>query len=245
MTYVVFVYAGTLAYLPVTNASFGKYSAENLNFTRGSQFAGYYLVGVGANETFPTNAPGYDTVQTYTDSVDPNLQQFNVHLSPTPTPPPPPPPPPPAPAKHGDHFYTTSSVERDNAVQKYGYQKEGIACYIFDTQQPGTDALYRLLNSQNGDHFYTTSAFERDNAVQKYGYHSEGVAGYVYVGQQTGTSPFYRLLNSQNGDHFYTTSAFERDNAVQKYGYHNEGVACFVFTDQQAGTTPLYRLVQA
>jgi hypothetical protein len=31
----------------------------------------------------------------------------------------------------GDHFYTTSEAERDNAISKYGYQSEGIAAYIF------------------------------------------------------------------------------------------------------------------
>lgn len=31
---------------------------------------------------------------------------------------------------HGDHFYTTSEEERDNAVSQYGYQIEGIACYV-------------------------------------------------------------------------------------------------------------------
>ena len=45
-----------------------------------------------------------------------------------------------------DHFYTTSSDERDGALH------------------PGTIELYRLYNPTTGDHFYTSSAAERDNA---------------------------------------------------------------------------------
>ena len=31
----------------------------------------------------------------------------------------------------GDHFYTTNSTERDNAVAKFGYKDEGVAAYVF------------------------------------------------------------------------------------------------------------------
>ncbi|GAA4630133.1 hypothetical protein GCM10023196_054210 [Actinoallomurus vinaceus] len=31
----------------------------------------------------------------------------------------------------GDHFYTTSVEERNNAVVRYGYLSEGIACEVF------------------------------------------------------------------------------------------------------------------
>lgn len=34
---------------------------------------------------------------------------------------------------HGDHFYTTSATERDNAIATYGYASEGIACYVQDS----------------------------------------------------------------------------------------------------------------
>jgi hypothetical protein len=30
----------------------------------------------------------------------------------------------------GDHFYTTSASERDNAVAKLGYRDEGVACHV-------------------------------------------------------------------------------------------------------------------
>lgn len=31
---------------------------------------------------------------------------------------------------NGDHFYTTSVTERDNAISEYGYTSEGVACYV-------------------------------------------------------------------------------------------------------------------
>ncbi len=37
---------------------------------------------------------------------------------------------------HGDHFYTTSETERDNAVLSYGYTIEGIAGYVNDGPTP-------------------------------------------------------------------------------------------------------------
>jgi hypothetical protein len=95
---------------------------------------------------------------------------------------------------YGDHFYTTSIAESNNAVAQDGYHFEGTACYVYDSQQPGTVPFFRLLNNSDGDHFYTASPAERDNAVAQDGYHFEGTACYVYDSQQPGTVPFFRLL---------------------------------------------------
>lgn len=65
----------------------------------------------------------------------------------------------------GDHFYTTSEFERDNAWTNLGYVKEGIACFVFDSWHPGTVPFFRLYDSSNGDHFYTTSQSEAFNAT--------------------------------------------------------------------------------
>jgi hypothetical protein len=49
--------------------------------------------------------------------------------------------------KHKDHFYTTSSEERDLAVAQDGYAYEAIACYVYVSDQPGeTVPLWRLFN---------------------------------------------------------------------------------------------------
>jgi Repeat of unknown function (DUF5648) len=34
----------------------------------------------------------------------------------------------------GDHFYTTSVAERDNAVANLGYNDEGVACHVFPSR---------------------------------------------------------------------------------------------------------------
>src|ERR1035441_5674651 len=97
----------------------------------------------------------------------------------------------------GDHFYTTSTSERDNAVADDGYHFEGIASYVYDAQQAGTAAFYRLFSPGSGDHFYTTSTTERDNAVTNDGYRSEGVACYVYGTHPTDPTPLYRFFKDR------------------------------------------------
>jgi len=144
----------------------------------------------------------------------------------------------------GDHFYTTSSPEADNAVRLLGYQIEGIAWYAFVAQNLNAAPLYRLFSTKNGDHFYTSSEAERDSAIKKFSYRIEGTSCYVFSSQSPNAVPLYRLLNSKNGDHFYTASEIERDNAVRRYGYQIEGVACFVLSAQVAGATPVLRLLK-
>lgn len=85
----------------------------------------------------------------------------------------------------GDHFYTTATTERDNALAFYGYVLEGTGCFVFGTPTTlvaGATALFRLYNPGNGDHFYTTSAEERDNALVG-GYTSQGTACFVQAQQ--------------------------------------------------------------
>ena len=94
----------------------------------------------------------------------------------------------------GDHFYTTSAAERDNAIANVGYTDEGTACYVFNSQAQGTTPLFRLLNPNNGDHFYTTSAAERDNAIANISYIYEGIACYVFGWFVQDTTPLYRML---------------------------------------------------
>jgi serine/threonine protein kinase len=135
----------------------------------------------------------------------------------------------------GNHFYTTSATERDNAVNHLGFKYEGIAGYVFSTQVTGSVPLYRLVLATSTvlDHFYTTSAAERDNAVKTYSYKYEGIQCYVLPTQMRGTTPLYRLVNSKP-DHFYTISSTEKDNAVKSYGYKYEGIASYIFATNQS-----------
>jgi Repeat of unknown function (DUF5648) len=145
----------------------------------------------------------------------------------------------------GDHFYTTSRVERDNAFAFLDYLEEGTACFVFDAPSTGTTPFYRCYNPVTGDHFYTTSQPEASNAIDSLAYQAEGVACYVFDAAGPGTVPLYRLLNSKSGDHLYTTSRMEANNAVFSFGYQWELTACHVFDSGVMGTVPLYRLVQA
>ena len=147
----------------------------------------------------------------------------------------------------GDHFYTISSSERNDAVALNGYVPEGTACFVFGEATmaiPGGTPFHRLYNVDNGNHFYTASMAERDGAIAG-GYVSEGSACAVFSsGSVSGTIPLFRLFNPSNGNHFYTTDAVERDNAVVD-GYTSEGTACFVYAFYSIGTAPLFRLFHA
>lgn len=130
----------------------------------------------------------------------------------------------------GDHFYTTSSVEREAAMQRQGYIDEGVIGWVFPRQEDGVTALYRLYSARTDDHFYTTSVAERDQAMVT-DYTLDGVMGYVWVSEQTSSRPLFRLYNRQSGDHMYTTSDDERSNAIQTRGYVSEGITSYISTD--------------
>jgi hypothetical protein len=118
----------------------------------------------------------------------------------------------------GDHFYTVSASEHQNAVANLGYVNEGTACWVPAASAAGAIPLLRSFNPQVSDHFYTTSAAEHQNAVSHLGYVNEGVACHVFAANQAGTTPFFRMYNAEVSDHFYTISAVERTNAQQNPG---------------------------
>lgn len=144
----------------------------------------------------------------------------------------------------GDHFYTTSAVERDNAIETHGYADEGVACHVFHrAAAPAPDdpaPFYRLYARWNGDHFYTTSQSEADTAIRG-GYTSEGVACPIHLTGGSTRVPLYRLYARWNGDHFYTTNAAERDSAIRD-GYVSEGISGHVYQAAAPDRQPLYRL---
>src|SRR5262245_12534187 len=61
---------------------------------------------------------------------------------------------------NGDHFFTTSEPEGNQAIAKYDYVPEGICCYISPTPQPGAVPLFRLLWGGR-HHYYLTDAYQR------------------------------------------------------------------------------------
>ena len=82
-------------------------------------------------------------------------------------------------SKTGDHFYTTDENEKNTVLttEEWMYTYEGIAAYVYQTQQTNTLPLYRLWNTKNNDHFYTTNETEKNKALEEYIY--EGIAGYA------------------------------------------------------------------
>jgi hypothetical protein len=132
-----------------------------------------------------------------------------------------------------DHFYTTSRAEDQEARNKYGYQDEGTACYVYsdNSYDDRLAKFYRLYNPDKHDHFYTTDRAEARQARRKYGYNDEGTACYVYKHDSYDNNlvPLYRLYNPDVVDHFYTTSDNERQNAIDNDGYNDEGIACYVY----------------
>ena len=141
----------------------------------------------------------------------------------------------------GDHFYTTDENEKNRVLttKEWMYTYEGIAAYVYQTQQTNTLPLYRLWSSKTGDHFYTTDENEKNTALttKEWMYTYEGIAGYIYPAQQTNTLPLYRLWNSENNDHFYTTSETEKNRALEgQYIYEGiAGYACKSVTFDSSG----------
>jgi hypothetical protein len=113
----------------------------------------------------------------------------------------------------GDHFYTTSTAERDAVASSGDYVNEQIACYVYGSAASGTTDFYRLFSSDSGDHFYTTYGPERDAAMASAGYVSEGTACYVYGSAASGTTPLHRLWKAAPTDF-----SAAREDAVTQSG---------------------------
>lgn len=104
----------------------------------------------------------------------------------------------------GDHLYTTSLTEAQNAVNA-GWKYENVA---WKAPKKG-DPVYRLYNPNGGQHHYTVSLVERD-ALKKAGWKYEGVAFY-----SSGSGTIYRMYNPKGGQHLLTTSRAEHDSLVK------------------------------
>ena len=117
----------------------------------------------------------------------------------------------------GEHFYTSSTVERDHLVS-LGWQDEGTGWIA----PASGDAVYRLYNPYAGEHHYTLSAAERDMLVSV-GWNDEGIGWYSDPDKSV---PLYRVYNPNEyaNNHHYTTSAAERDFLLS-IGWQDEGVS--------------------
>ncbi|KAJ7734628.1 hypothetical protein B0H16DRAFT_1731690 [Mycena metata] len=83
-----------------------------------------------------------------------------------------------------DNFYTTSTTERDLALES-GYTASPIAAYIYPSQICGSIPLYCIYTSIDTAHIYTTNVTERDAILALGGWTDEGITGYVLDYQST------------------------------------------------------------
>lgn len=117
----------------------------------------------------------------------------------------------------GEHFYTTSTIERD-AVIAAGWNDEGIGWIAPSTGAP----VYRLYNQYGGEHHYTMSEVERDMLVSVGWIWEEG----GWFSDPNQAVPLYRLYNpnAYANNHHYTTSEVERDYLLS-IGWNDEDIA--------------------
>lgn len=88
-------------------------------------------------------------------------------------------------SQNSHHFYTSSETEKDAAIANYSDAEwlfEGIAYYVYQSEQPGTIPVYRFWSNQNRVHFYTSNGTEADNIINNYTdeeWRLEGVSWHV------------------------------------------------------------------
>ena len=118
----------------------------------------------------------------------------------------------------GEHFYTSSEVERDNCVVN-GWNDEGIGWIAPSEGQP----VYRLYNPNlPGEHHYTMSTVEKEN-LTSLGWIDEGVRWY-----SGGYTPLMREYNPNEyaNNHNYTSSEVEHNHLVG-IGWNDEGIGWY------------------
>lgn len=119
----------------------------------------------------------------------------------------------------GEHFYTSSTVERDHLIS-VGWNDEGTGW----TAPKAGEAVYRLYNSNAGEHHYTLSTVERDSLIAA-GWNDEGIGWRSDPAQRIA---LYRVYNPNEyaNNHHYTKEAGERDILLSK-GWQDEGTAWY------------------
>ena len=120
----------------------------------------------------------------------------------------------------GEHFYTSSVVERDHLIS-VGWNDEGTGW----TAPKDGDAVYRLYNPNlPGEHHYTLSTVERDSLIAA-GWNDEGIG---WRSDPAHRVPLYRVYNPNEyaNNHHYTKETGERD-ILLSIGWDNEGIAWY------------------
>lgn len=125
----------------------------------------------------------------------------------------------------GQHFFTTSCPEAENARAQHNYVVEGFGFNIYDSPVDGSVPFYRFFGFR--DHVYTASEDERKK-LEAGGYVAEGVLGHLFTDPRPDHVPLYRAFERRGGRHIYTVSKDEYDTIPALYGYEQEGIAGYV-----------------
>jgi len=131
----------------------------------------------------------------------------------------------------GTHFYTASSVERDNIVAAApNYRFEGNSFDQVDDARGEVD-IFRFYNKDTGTHFYTASTVERDNVIAtgaNYAY--EGTAYRASLDDENDTlDALHRFYDTRTGAHFYTSDETEVAKILGDLPtYQHEGIVYYV-----------------
>ena len=139
--------------------------------------------------------------------------------------------------KNKGHFYTTSTLERDQVISNYSaneWSYEGVAFIVADCSDIASSKVYRFWSAQNKKHFYTISLEERNHVINQYSDNEwlyEGEAFCAYTNGGSDKQAVYRFWSEQNKSHFYTSSEAEKQQVIDIYSDREwlyEGVAYYV-----------------
>ena len=129
-----------------------------------------------------------------------------------------------------EHFYTSSTKERDHLVKIKWGNYEGPA---WEAPTSGGHLVYRLYNKGLRDHHYTASWDEVKWLTKNYGWTYEGPA---WRSATKNDHPIYRLFlkGVTSGSHHYTASWKEVQWLTKNYGWKYEGVGWYGADDSKA-----------
>ncbi len=122
-----------------------------------------------------------------------------------------------------EHFYTSSTKERDHLVKIHWGNYEGPA---WKAPTNTGKLVYRLYNKGLRDHHYTASWNEVKWLTKNYGWTYEGPA---WRSANKNNHPVYRLFlkGVTSGSHHYTSSWKEVQWLTKNYGWKYEGVGWY------------------
>jgi len=120
----------------------------------------------------------------------------------------------------GEHFYTGSTVERDNLIG-HGWKYEGVGfTFPANTGAP----VHRLFQPSTGEHLYTMSETEK-NQLMAQGWNYEGIA----FNSAYDTEAIQHRLHNPNatvGAYHFTFSQEERDTLIAA-GWEYQGIGWY------------------